>query len=182
MAEKFPKDRFDEVPDDIKRVGAHRTPRKKGRGWIGFAWAALATVILVGIGVVGLFAANGSINFTDPLAGSSVTPAPTVTPTPTIVPTVNPALTVNVLNGTTEAGLATKVGTKLTAAGWKVGPVANASLTNLTATVIYYSDPKNEAAALGVQKSLPGSSIALTQVYADTGADITVVVGSDTQL
>lgn len=181
MAEKYPKDRFDEIPDDIKRVGAHRTPRKKGRGWIGFAWAALATVILVGIGVIGLFAANGSINFTDPLSGSSTTPTPTVTPTPTIVPTVNPALTVNVLNGTTEAGLATKVGTKLTAAGWKVGPVANASLTNLTTTVIYYSDPKNEGAALAVQQSLPGSSIALTQAYADTGADITVVVGSDTK-
>ena len=38
MAEQ-PRDRFDDIPSGVDRVGAHRSPRKPGRGWIGFAWA-----------------------------------------------------------------------------------------------------------------------------------------------
>ena len=181
MAEKYPKDRFDEIPDDVQRVGAHRSPRK-GRGWVAFGWAALATVVLVGIGVIGLFAANGTINFSDPLANSTATATATGTPTPTPVPTVNPALNVAVLNGTTQDGLATAISAKLTAAGWKVGSTADASLNNLTQTVIYYSEDANVLAAEAMAKELPGSTIAKTQVYADTGADLTVVLGSDTKV
>ena len=177
MAEKYPKDRFDTIPDDLHRVGAHRAPRAKGRGWIGFGWAALATVVLVGLGVFGLSLVDNGNSFRG--NPGSPTPTPTATPTPTITPTVNPALTVNVLNGTATAGLANKVGDALAAAGWKVGARANASDTNLTQTVVYYSDPKNQAAALGVVQSLPGAKIAQTQDYVETGADLTVVVGSD---
>lgn len=177
MAEKYPKDRFDTIPDDLHRVGAHRAPRAKGRGWIGFGWAALATVVLVGLGVFGLSLVDNGNSFRGGLG--SPTPTPTATPTPTITPTVNPALTVNVLNGTATAGLATKVGDTLAAAGWKVGARANANDTNLTQTVVYYSDPKNLAAALGVVQSLPGAKTAQTQDYVATGADLTVVVGSD---
>lgn len=178
MANKYPKDRFDAVPDDIRRVGAHRTPRKKGRAWIGVGWAALATVILVGIGVVWLLATNGNLAIKDPLGIGNSTQTPTASPTPTIVPTVNPALNVTVLNGTTESGLATSLANTLTAAGWKVS-TGNASESNIKSTVVYYSDPKNEAAALGVAKSIPSATIELTQTFAETGADLTVVVGSD---
>ena len=102
MAEKFPRDRFDEIPDDLTRVGAHRAPRARGRGWIAVGWAALATVLLVGAGIFGLSLVNGSISFHGPSSSASRTASatPTASPTPTIVPTVNPALTVNVLNGT----------------------------------------------------------------------------------
>ncbi|MDQ1589158.1 MAG: hypothetical protein QOJ77_2323 [Microbacteriaceae bacterium] len=180
MANKYPKDRFDAVPDNLQRVGAHRAPRAKGRGWIGFAWAALATAILIGIGVIGLFAVNSGINLPGGLGGAPTpTPTPTSTPTPTIVPTVDPSLNLTVLNGTTTTGLATSVGDTLVKAGWKVGARGNASATNITKTVVYYSDPKNQAAALGVAQSLPGAPVAMTQDFAVSGADITVVVGSD---
>jgi hypothetical protein len=178
MANKYPKDRFDSVPDNLQRVGAHRAPRAKGQAWVGFAWAALATAVLIGIGVVGLFAVNSGINFTGAIGGSS-TPTATPTPTPTIVPTVNPSLNVNVLNGTTTTGLATSVGNTLTKAGWKVGATGNASLTTITQTVVYYSDAANKAAALGVAQSLPGATVAMTQDFVASGADLTVVVGSD---
>jgi hypothetical protein len=178
MAEKYPKDRFDAIPDDIQRVGAHRAPHQKGRGWIGFAWAAVATVLLIGVGVFGLYLINGSIAFNGSPAGTP-TPSVTPTPTPTITPTVNPALNVTVLNGTTTAGLANQVADVLVAKGWKVQSRANASQSNITSTVVYYSDPKNEAAAMGVAQSLPGATVALTQDFAETGADLTVVVGSD---
>ena len=179
MAEKYPKDRFDAIPDDLNRVGAHRAPRPKGRGWIGFGWAALATVVLIGAGVFGLSLVNGSISFHGSPGTNSASTKPTATPTPTIVPTIDPALTVNVLNGTPTEGLAQAAGTKLTAAGIKVGALANADKTDLTQTVVYYSDAKNAGAALGVAQVLPGATTAETQDYAATGADITVVLGSN---
>ena len=187
MAEKYPKDRFDAIPDDLQRVGAHRAPRPKGSGWIAFGWAVLATVVLVALGVFGLSLVNGSISFHGALSSTSAkksqsqsqSQTPTSTPTPTIVPTVDPSLTVNVLNGTTRGGLAKTVGDKLTAAGWKIGALANADTSDFAQTMVYYSDPKNQAAALGVAQSLPGSSIQETQDYAASGADITVVVGAN---
>ena len=63
------------------------------------------------------------------------------------------------LNGTTTAGLANQVGDALAAKGWKVQSRANASQSNITSTVVYYSDPKNEGAALGAAQSLPGATI-----------------------
>jgi len=181
MAEKFPRDRFDEIPADIERVGAHRAPRPRGRGWIAFGWAALATVILVGAGVFGLSLINGAISFTGktPTGSATSTPTPTATPTPTVVPTVDPSLTVNVLNGTATAGLGAKVSDVLTAAGWKVGAVANADMNTLTDTIVYYADATKEGAALGIAQSLPGARIQNTQDFADSGADLTVVIGSN---
>ncbi|MDR6971287.1 LytR C-terminal domain-containing protein [Leifsonia shinshuensis] len=183
MAEKFPRDRFDEIPDDLTRVGAHRAPRPRGRAWIAVGWAALATVLLVGAGIFGLSLVNGSISFHGAGASASrtasTTPTPTATPTPTIVPTVNPALTVNVLNGTSREGLAGTVGDVLTKAGWKVGALANADKTDLAETIVYYGDPANQAAALGVAQSLPGATIQQSTAFSDTGADITVVVGAN---
>lgn len=185
MAEKYPKDRFDAIPEDLNRVGAHRAPRPKGRGWIGVGWAVLATVVLIGAGVFGLSLVNGSISFhgtpgsNSASASASASKTPTPTPTPTVVPTIDPALTVNVLNGTSTEGLAQAAGAKLTAAGIKVGALANADKTDLTQTIAYYSDPKNAGAALGVAQQLPGATTAETQDYAGTGADITVVLGSN---
>jgi len=179
MPDTFPKDRFDVVPDGLERVGAHRAPRKKGRGWLWFAWSALATLILIAAGVTGLFLINGNLNFTNGLPSSTGTPTATPTPTPTITPTVNPALKITVLNGTTIEGAAGSVATTLQNAGWQNISTANASDTSITKTIVYYSSEANKAAALGVAQSLPGSTIAVTQVYVDSGADITVVIGSD---
>src|ERR1700679_3020559 len=120
MAHSYPKDRFDEVPENQQRVGAHRAPPRKGRGWIGFGWAAVATLVLIGIGVIGLFAANGTITIHDPLASGAPasSSSPSATPTPTPTPTVNPALNVAVLNGTKVPGLAADIAAKLKADGW----------------------------------------------------------------
>ncbi len=60
----FPRDRFDDLPVDLSRVGAHRAPAKRFRGLVAIAWAALVTGILVGAGVLGLNAIdarNGDI-------------------------------------------------------------------------------------------------------------------------
>lgn len=197
MAEKYPKDRFDTAPENLQRVGAHRSPRR-GRGWIGLLWALLAVVILVGLGVLGLFLINGNVEFSSPQAGSSGTasataPAPassapaspkrshTPSPTPTPTPTVDPSLSVTVLNGTKARGLAASVSRTLTSDGWTVRTVGNARRGDFTQTVVYYSDPANRQAALALVQSLTGAKAEaeLSQAYATTTADLTVVVGSD---
>lgn len=181
MAGKYPKDRFDVIPDDLERVGAHRAPRGRGRGWIAFGWALLATVVLVAGGVFWLFSVNNSVNFNGIFTPGSTTPSITATPTPTVVPTVDPSLSVTVLNGTPTAGLAASVGDKLVAAGWNVTSRANASTTEFTQTTVYYADETLHGAALGIAAELPGSVVALTQEFVDSGAALTVVVGSDYQ-
>jgi hypothetical protein len=104
MAESFPPDRFDEVPD-LKRVGAHRAPAPKGRGWIAFLVAVVATLVLVGVGTFALFGLNDRIDFFGGSQSPSATPTPTPTPTEA-APVVDPAASILVLNGTPTAGLA----------------------------------------------------------------------------
>lgn len=179
MAEKYPTDRFDQVPDDLERIGAHRAPRPKGYGWIWVAWCAGAVIVIVGLGTLGIFAINGTLDVSLPFSKSTATATATPTPTPTITPAVNPALNVFVLNGTTETGLAADATTRLTAAGWKNLTPANASSTDIKTTTVYYSDPKNEGAALAVSQELDNAPIQVTQDFAASGADITVVLGTD---
>ncbi len=178
----FPKDRFDEIPDDLQRVGAHRAPRHSGRAWIWIAWSALAAAVLVAIGIFGLNLLNGNSTFKSTITGAG-TPTPTATPTPsptpTIVPTVNPSLNVTVLNGTDEDGLATAFAQALKSAGWAKVITANATQTDYTQTTVYYSTANNQAAALAIAKLIPGATTAMTQDYVETGADLTVVLGTD---
>lgn len=175
MAQKFPKDAFDDVPN-LRRVGAHRAPRSRARAWIPIAWAALAVLVLAGGGIFYLSRVGASVG-DDTFLGPAATSTATAVATP--APTVDPSLVVNVLNGTSVSGLGASVAKKLTTAGWKVTSVNNADTSNLTTTVVYYNVAQSEGAALGLAKSLPGATTQLTTVYADTGADITVVVGSD---
>ncbi|MBF4635551.1 LytR C-terminal domain-containing protein [Agreia pratensis] len=193
---KPPSDRFDTIPADLHRTGAHRGPRLKGRGWIAFAWAALATGIIVAGGVITLAVINDSIKFDDILGGTTAsTPTPTPTPTPEITPVLDPAVTVTVLNGTETVGLAASVGDSMREAGWAgIGSTANASATDFKTTTVYYVDPAHEAAALGLADSLfakatadasaNGVTLSITSIRVEQsnqfqGAQLTVVLGAD---
>lgn len=206
MAKTTPTDRFDEIPDDLTRVGAHRAPARKGHGWIGFAWAALATGVLVLAGVVALAAFTDSINLDLPFAASDApadeTPAPdegtepevSATPEP-VEPVLDPAVSITVLNGTATVGLAASAGDKLVAEGWcgaagpdtvaegpcadstAVGTRANASSNEVAATVVYYGDPANESAALALVASLGIGVAQLSDEFPES--PITVLLGSD---
>ncbi|MET1018797.1 MAG: LytR C-terminal domain-containing protein [Microterricola sp.] len=182
MATSFHPDRFDEIPSDLERVGAHRVPRKRGRGWIGFAWAALATLVLVGVGVGALFVLNDKLSLGAGGGGGSTPSAsapPSETAAPVVAPTVDPALAVTVLNGTPTAGLAAAVGDTLVAAGWNVTTRSNAATEDVVDSTVYYSDPALEGAALGAAASVPGAGIALSQDFVDLGqASLVVVIGS----
>ena len=181
-------DRFDSVPDDLLRTGAHRAAPKRGRRWIAFAWAALATGVLVAAGLFGLAVIRGTIElpFATPSAIATptptATPKPTTTPPPTVKAKINPALSIAILNGTKTKGLATAAGNDLVKQGWagaseKIGSRTNAASSDITKTLIYYADAANEGAARAMVLSLKIGEIRLSAAY--PGSPITVVLGSD---
>ncbi|MET0975277.1 MAG: LytR C-terminal domain-containing protein [Leifsonia sp.] len=175
MATSHPKDRFDDIPKDLERVGAHRAPRKRGRGWIAFGWAALATIVLVAGGAVAIMLLNNGID-NNPTASIAPSTAP---PTPTAEPTLDPAVSVTVLNGTTTAGLAGTVADSLRAAGWNVGATSNADQSDIADTTVYYADATLEGAARGVAAAVPGADVQLSPDFAESGAQLVVVLGAE---
>lgn len=182
MPPTYPKDRFDHLPHSLDRVGAHRAPGKKGRHWVAFWWALGATAVLIGLGVFGMASLSNKLNIAIPgLSSSSATDTATdaATAVPTAVATVDPSLTVTVLNGTKGTGVAKAAGDVLSAAGWTVGALSNASTEDVTKTTVYYADATLEGAARGVAASLPGSTVLLASDFATSAADLTVVVGAD---
>ncbi|RFA09957.1 hypothetical protein B7R54_12655 [Subtercola boreus] len=174
-----PSDSFDNLPADVVRRGVHRGPRPRGRGWITFAWAALATGVLVGAGALGLNLINTDLSGSDSSsAGGAVSSDPaTVTPTPTVVPTVDPAIPVTILNGTDVSGLATRAGGQATDAGWSVSTEANASATDVTTSTVFYSGADDEGAAKGLAESLGGIAVAVSDQY--EAGTLTAVLGTD---
>jgi hypothetical protein len=179
----FRTDQFDNLPENIDRIGAHRGPKVKGRGWITFAWAVLATAILVVGGLYVLSIFNSSIKFG--LGGTTAgsTPTASSTPVPVITPIEDPKsiasrnITVTVLNGTAVVGLNTKAAAKLTAKGWNVIATANSTATNIKTSTVYYSTAANEDVAEGIQGLLGAQDIQFSNAF--PGSSITVVVGSD---
>ena len=190
MTTRDTRDRFDDVADG-PRVGAHRGAQRRGRGWIAFAWAALATGVLVGLGVLVLALLNGSYSFTgstSPSASSSSSSSATAKPSasPSTPASQAPAAgtpadqgssTLVVLNGTTTTGLAAKGSAALTTAGWKVTSTGDAGTTGTTATIVYYQQASQAAVARGIAKSL--GVTAVQQSAAFPNADISVVLGAD---
>ena len=182
----FPQDQFDEVPAELKRVGAHRAPPPRGRGAINFAWAALATGILVVGGLYGLSRVNPDISFNLPsFGGGNGDPAATPSSSASSVPpvtdpsTVDPKLklSISVLNGSSVDGLHNTAADAIKAAGWPNPARANSTSRDETTTVIYYRSTDFEGIALGLQQLLGVGKIQLSDRY--LGAPVTIVVGED---
>ncbi|QTX03991.1 LytR C-terminal domain-containing protein [Agromyces archimandritae] len=173
MAEpEFPRDRFDSVPRGIERVGAHRAPVRR-RGWVGFVWAAAATVVLAGAGIVAVMMFNDRLDIAEPSAAS------TGSPSPTVEPTIDAAVPVIVLNGTETAGLAAQAAEVLGGSGITIASTANADESDIAETVVYYVRPELEGAARGVAGLLPESEVKHAESFAEMGAEIVVVLGGD---
>ena len=181
----FPKDRFDSLPDDLVRVGAHRGPKKRGGGWIGFAWAALATLVLI---AGGLFFLNRYIGLDLGLPFLEPAPVPTATstPIPTAEPvtdptTIDPArgIKIDVFNGTPTAGLQQTVADQLGGLGWTIGAASPASTKDVETTYIYYTNAADEDVARGVAVALGFGDIRLVTPDDFPGAPINVVLGAD---
>jgi hypothetical protein len=179
----FGTDQFDTFPDHVDRVGAHRGPKVRGRGWITFAWAVLATAVLVVGGLYVLSIFDDSVKFGLGTTTAQDSATPTSTPTPVITPVTNGAtvkarkITITVLNGTDIVGLQNQAAAKLKAAGWTIGTAANSTSTTTKTTTVYYSDKTNIDIAEGIQSILGASNIQFSAAF--LGSPITVVVGKD---
>lgn len=181
----FPRDQFDDVPHDVDRVGAHRAPRRRGRGWIAFGWATLATAVLV---VAGLFA----LTLFDPKFEVPFLPAESETPsaTPTVIQTAEPVtdpttldpafldtITISVLNGTPTQGLSNLAADQIAAAGWPDPSRAAASDTAETETYVYYPSAEYEGVARGIMQLIGAVDVRMSDAFPT--ATITVVLGAD---
>lgn len=174
MPTTYPRDRFDEVREDLPRVGAHRAPPKRGRALVTFFWAAFATGVLVAGGVFAMHLIETNNLDTGASAASSATKTASVTPT------IDAAVDVVLLNATTTNGLAASAKTQLTADGWHVESTANASSTSVKTTTVYYSEAGQAGAALGLAKSLGFTATQRSSQFAVAGQNrLTVVLGKD---
>jgi hypothetical protein len=186
MAE-FTPDRFDEIPTELGRVGAHRAARRRGGVVIAIAWAALATGVLVVGSLYALSLITDRVSFEIPgfdTAEPMPTPTETPSPTPTIEPITDPELadlpsgfTITILNGAGVEGLGSAARDLLREPGWRVGTVTAASQDDLAETVVFYSDPELEAVALGMTVLLGTGEIEQSDAF--PGAPITIVLGGD---
>ena len=171
-----PRDRFDDVPADLARVGAHRAPARRGRGLATFGWAALATGVLVGAGVLGLSVIERGVATTGGGTTSSSSSAAAAVPAATI----DPNASVVVLNATKTSGLAASAAATAKSDGWKVGSTANADTQDVKVSTVYYGAKSAQGAALGLAKSLGiGRTQQSTRFDVQGRTRLTVVLGSD---
>lgn len=182
----FPKDQFDNLPEDLTRQGAHRAPKKRGGGWIGFLAAIVAAAVLTTGGLYGVSLVNESIEFTIPGlgGGEEEVATPTVSSTPEVPPILDPTqidkkrkITITVLNGTATAGLETVAGKSLTKGKWPVTSTLSADATDIAKTFVYYKNPEDEDVARGLVIALGIGEVRESDAF--PGAPITIVVGQD---
>jgi hypothetical protein len=175
------RDRFDDLPRDLQRRGAHRAPPKRGRGWIGLVWALVATVALIAIGLTAL-SLIGNTRATPDSPAAVTTAAPSPSSAATAAPKIDPELPLTILNGTTTPQLANKAGDLLVEQGWKgaaegVGSRLNAAKHDIAQTVVVYSDPAHESAARALVLALGVGVVRQGNEYPDS--PVTIVLGSD---
>ena len=182
----FPKDQFDTLPEDLTRTGAHRAPKKKGGGWLGFLAAIVATALLVVGGLYAVASINSDIEFQIPGLGTESDEAaePTVSATPTVEPLLNAAdldkkrkITITVLNGTEVSKLQEKAGKALKKLKWPVTSTTAASANDIEDTVVYYSNPDDEDVARGLVAALGTGTVRESTNF--PGAPVTIVLGTD---
>jgi len=184
---RYAPDRFDEIPRELGRVGAHRTARRRGRGAIALAWGALASGFLVVAALWGLSLISDRVTFGFPsfdAAEPSAAPTETPSPTPSVDPITDPSLvelpagfTITILNGAGVTDLGDAARDLIVAPGWPVGTVTSAGQDDLTETVVFYSDPALEGVALGMTVLLGAGVIELSDAF--PGAPITITLGAD---
>lgn len=130
------------------------------RGWVVLLWAAIATVVLVAVGIFGTLVVTGRVTL-------SPTPGVTVAPAPVVAPVLDTTYDVLVLNATPQAGLASRTRDEIIAAGWSDDLVlaGDAGSEDFATTTVYYPFPDDEAAALALADVIGGAAVAQSEVY-----------------
>lgn len=158
-----PKDRFDDLPADSARIGAHRAENPHIRGGFVVLWSAVAIIALVTVGIFGTMIATGRVTLF-PAPSASVTAGPAATPV------IDTSFQVYVLNATPQSGLASTIATDVVAAGWSEDSVyaTEAQADDFATTTVYYAAPEDEGAALGLADAIGGAEVELNDSYQPT--------------
>jgi LytR cell envelope-related transcriptional attenuator len=176
---KYARDEFDRVPETSSRQGVHRVASEAPRRRlgpilaVGIAALAIGVVAFLFLPKLGFSAAGNPLTVAAspsaeapqgtspsstatssaaPSADASASASPSAGSTSgTDAPDVDKTQPIAVYNGTATAGLASRVGGSVTAAGWTLGPVGNWGGMPQKTSVIYYSGAaqKGNAEALG---------------------------------
>jgi hypothetical protein len=177
----YPPDRFDVAPAAHGRVGAHRAPAPRSRPWVILAWAALATGVLVALGLLALQAIDRGLDLGAPLL---IAPPGEVVDQPETAVVTDPAtvqlrddFTITVLDAAGVEGVGASNAALLSDAGWPVGTITRADESGVETTVVYFSNPADEAIARGMAQLLGVGSAVLSEAF--PGAAITIVLGLD---
>ena len=182
-----------------QRSGAHRPRRRVAAVAVPLVLVpVVVAALLVGVRLLPLGGSTGSIGTTgaaprttspatasatssDPADNgasppSSSTGSPSVSRSSSHGTDVDRSSPVTVLNGTSRAGLATRVADALRSGGWAVGELGNYRESVLTTTV-YYPDPNLRATARALSSDLPGTQPVVRSTRFGTG--VTLVLGLD---
>lgn len=180
----YPKDRFDELPADTARVGAHRAENPRLRPGVVLFWAAVAVLVLVAAGIFGTLLVTGRVAlFPATESGAPAAEAPVAAD-----PVIDTSYPVLILNATPERGLANSVRDTVVDAGWSedVVDAGEAGAEDFAATTIYYLAPEDEGAARGLAEAIGGAAVEMSDAYpgpatADgaPGKQLTIVIGAD---
>ncbi|MBN6777363.1 LytR C-terminal domain-containing protein [Pseudoclavibacter alba] len=176
----YPKDRFDDLPVDLDRRGAHRAPRSRGAKLASFLWGLAAVAVLVIIGLVAMNIidniVSGRAGGEQPAATETTGATPTSTPTPTSA--VDPNLSLTVLNGTDIGRVAANFTATLEEKGWSVDVTDGADSSSYDTTTVYYPSDDTKAAAEQIISDIGGGEAVMSSEIAGEG-QIVVVIGYD---
>ena len=195
----FLPDRYDDVPRDRSYQGTRRSEQSALSLFapIGIALGAIIILVLAGLWFVdrsddylvlddtALPVISGDASED---TGSEIDAPVVIEEEPVVedvVPVVDPTqidtegLTLTILNGTRTQGMAARANERLVVLGWPEATATNADATDVQQSVVAYSEPADEAIALGIAQTLGLDADAVVQTTAYPGARITVVLGSN---
>lgn len=172
----YPRDRFDDVPLDPERVGAHRAPRPRMRWLVLALWWILAVAVLTGGGILTFLALSNveSIDLPDPPSVGQGEESPEGV--------IDTDYFVLVLNGTSETEASDVVRQQVLDAGWGENMVADlgSDVTDFPTSTVFYVDEDDEAAAVGLADELGISRVEQSADFDEQSeGGLTVVVGVD---
>ncbi|HEX4698851.1 MAG TPA: LCP family protein [Actinomycetes bacterium] len=118
-----------------------------------------------------------SLRFDQPLPGKGPAPTSTASATPSGPPLVTPPerVSVQVLNGSGVKGAASRLAEQLSAVGFNVVGVGDASHTGYTTTTVLH-DPAYDESGRTLGAAVPGSTVTAD---ASLGSTLQVIVGTD---
>lgn len=175
-AESYARDRFDDVPRDRNRVGAHRAENPRLRMGVVLLWAALAAVLLFVVGVVGMLALQQRQSAPAPQSSSDIAQT---------AGNVDTTYTVLVLNASGDDTRGGEIEQKLRDAGWAEGDIlpVTADEQGFETTTVFYVDDADREAAVGLAQLVGAREVQQDGTYAEAQggekSPLTVVIGVD---